>query len=187
MKQMKVSENVHKQLSNIKSQEGHTSFDSAIRALIKEYNYAKEWRNPELLKELHHNEEMTLAEMARELGCTSSTISKWLDKYNIDKVQNDPRSHIGEKHWNSKDIEKRKYGHKWEKRRQEYRDHNSMECAICGISEDETGKTHHLHHLDQSDDRVTDASDVDDDGLVPLCPPHHMTVDVNGFDVNDIS
>lgn len=37
MKQLKVSDQVHEQLSRIKEEEGHTSFDSVIRGMIYEY------------------------------------------------------------------------------------------------------------------------------------------------------
>lgn len=37
MKSIKVSEQMHQKLSELKDDEGHTSYDSVIRALVREY------------------------------------------------------------------------------------------------------------------------------------------------------
>jgi hypothetical protein len=43
-----------------------------------------EWRNKEKLEELYLEEEMSMAEIADELGCADVTVQYWLDKHDIE-------------------------------------------------------------------------------------------------------
>lgn len=42
------------------------------------------WRDPDLLRELYHNQGMSLREIADELGCVNSTVYKNMQKYDIE-------------------------------------------------------------------------------------------------------
>jgi hypothetical protein len=42
------------------------------------------WRDPEVLRDLYVDEEMSTIEVADELGTKSGTISKWLDRHDIE-------------------------------------------------------------------------------------------------------
>jgi len=41
------------------------------------------WRNEETLRRMYIEKEMSLTDMADELGCSGATVSNWLTKYNI--------------------------------------------------------------------------------------------------------
>lgn len=49
---------------------------------------AKPWRDADKLRELYHGQELTTREIADELGCTNGTVSRWMDKHDIDTREN---------------------------------------------------------------------------------------------------
>lgn len=42
------------------------------------------WRNEDVLRRLYHEEGMTQAEVAEELGCAESTVNRYVHKYDLD-------------------------------------------------------------------------------------------------------
>jgi len=44
----------------------------------------KPWKDEETLADRYKNRECSVAELAEEWGCASSTIYRWLDRYNIE-------------------------------------------------------------------------------------------------------
>lgn len=49
---------------------------------------SKPYQDPEKLRELYHDEGLTTREIGDRLGCTGPTISRYLDKYDIDAREN---------------------------------------------------------------------------------------------------
>jgi transcriptional regulator with XRE-family HTH domain len=50
----------------------------------------KPWADEQLLRELYNDKDMTLSEIADELGCVASTISLWMDEFDIKRERYDP-------------------------------------------------------------------------------------------------
>jgi len=48
------------------------------------------YKDPEVLRELYHGEQMTLAEVGDELGMAFTTIQKWMDKHDIPRREYGP-------------------------------------------------------------------------------------------------
>jgi len=45
----------------------------------------KPWRNPDKLRQLYHAENMSLREVADELGCSRHAVQTWMEKHGIDR------------------------------------------------------------------------------------------------------
>jgi len=43
----------------------------------------KKWRDEDVLREMYHEKEMTLYEVADELGCAHTTVERWLKKHDL--------------------------------------------------------------------------------------------------------
>jgi predicted transcriptional regulator len=43
------------------------------------------WRDEDIMRELHHEQKLTMPEMAESFGCKRATVSRWLDKLGIEK------------------------------------------------------------------------------------------------------
>jgi len=48
----------------------------------------KPWQDATTLAQLYHGKGMTTREIATELGCTNGTVSRWLDKHDIQTREN---------------------------------------------------------------------------------------------------
>lgn len=140
------------------------------------------WRDEDRLREMHHEKEMYIAQMARELGCSPQTVSKWLRRHSIEVVSNSATPAGDDHHASKPDVTPRDYNGQWGTVRKQYREEHEMVCRRCGDDSLRDGN-YHLHHVNESEGRETNAGDVDFENLVPLCPPCHQTVEINGFDV----
>ncbi|WP_049905632.1 homing endonuclease associated repeat-containing protein [Halorubrum californiense] len=56
------------------------------------------WREKERLRRLYVDEGLSMAEIGDRLGCTGTTISDWLNRYDIDARDPDPPTMEGEDH-----------------------------------------------------------------------------------------
>lgn len=64
----------------------------------------KPYQDPEKLRELYHGKGLTTREIGDRLGCTGSTVSRYLDKYDIDTRENWKAGVEKAKHANRKEY-----------------------------------------------------------------------------------
>lgn len=68
------------------------------------------WRQKDVLHELYHEREMTMDEVAEEVGCGYSTVSYWLRKLGVREGFPDVEvGDVGEKPWKDEELMKRLY------------------------------------------------------------------------------
>ncbi|WP_226043435.1 hypothetical protein [Natrinema sp. DC36] len=63
------------------------SRSDGIREAIRDFvdTYQPPWRNEATLRELYHDERLTISDVADELGCANSTVSRWMDHHEIER------------------------------------------------------------------------------------------------------
>jgi len=140
------------------------------------------WRDESVLRELHHDKELCMAEIGRRLECDPQTVSRWLNRHDIE-VRSNSHAAAGEDHHNSKSAPPRDYNGEWGSVRYRFRQTRDVYCQRCGEN-NLPDHRYHLHHDNESDGRDTNAGDVNMGDITPLCPSCHTSVEVNGFSLD---
>lgn len=82
------------------------NFDSLVEST---FEHDEPWKNPDLLHHLYWDRDMTQGEIASELGCDQTTISRWMDKLDVSSRDSITVSHhieerdgdLGYSKWNN--------------------------------------------------------------------------------------
>lgn len=56
------------------------------------------WRDAELVESLYRDDELSTLEIAEEFGCSSSTVTKWMDRHGIEGRSAKEAASTGEDH-----------------------------------------------------------------------------------------
>jgi len=144
------------------------------------------------LRGLYIDEDLTIEEIAQQIGCANSTVWVWLNRHSIEIGTG--WSIYGEDHWAFKHGE-RSYGVGWGvEKKKAVRERDNKRCRVCGMAQkehlSEYGRRLSVHHIIPARDFDGEGSECNKmSNLVTLCMGcHHewegipLTPDVGGDD-----
>lgn len=105
-----------------------------------------ELRNREFLYRLYVEENLTTTEIANRIGCTDSTVGRWLKQHDID-ITDDYDYPTGEDHHMYSGGRVDDYGTNWESIASDIRERDEYTCQRCGMSQE--------NHIDKYDCRLS--------------------------------
>ncbi|QLK25421.1 HNH endonuclease [Natrinema zhouii] len=129
----------------------------------------------EWLETQYCNQERTTTEIADELGITSWTVSKWLERHSIEARNSAGES--GEANANWAGGYENYYGANWGQKRTEVLERDGFACLVCGMNVEEHHKRYNrsldVHHIRpvRTFDEAENANTLDN--LVTLCDRCH--------------
>lgn len=154
-----------------------------------EYNQSR--RMPEelddagWLRQKHHNEDLTMVEIAEELDVGSTTVRIRMLKNDVDlKPSVRERTGADSPHWEGGVSDD--YGPDWQNARERRIQADKEECVACGMSREEHRETHGkdlcVHHIKPRRAFIDEVGEVpaeanESENLVTLCIPCHQEVE----------
>jgi transposase len=183
-------EYVEKEKSTKEISEGVDVSAATVRRWLRRYNISVRnhqealvaKRSPDdltdekFLRELYLEEGHSTLEIASQVGAHPTTVSNWLDRYDIEA-----RSLKGEEnpHWIEEETD---YGVGWnEEKRQQVRKRDSFACQRCGISESEHlekfDQVLHVHHIIPANQFQEATKRNEINNLLTLCMSCHRKIE----------
>jgi len=191
MAMVRIDDETRDELRRYKAEYGYT-YDEAITKLLKTTgnieSESKPWRNEDTLRHLHHDSEMSMSEMGEELGCTASTVKRWLKRNDIE-IRSNAHAPAGEDHplYQGGKETRKYYGDSKEKMEQR-REYDNHTCQGCGKTQDQqkddNGKSLHVHHINEQDDR-DNPGEASISDLITVCPTCHKIAERKGVQALD--
>ena len=97
--------------------------------LSQRTNRDSPWQDPEILEELYWDEGMTIAEVADELGCSDTTVARWMEKNGIERRDNGIPDY-DDAPWRDEEFLREQY---WEKRKTIPKIAEELECGVTTV------------------------------------------------------
>lgn len=129
----------------------------------------------EWLEKQYQTLERTTTDISEDLGVTSWTVSKWLERHGIEARNSLGESGDANPNWAG--GYENYYGSNWNRKRSEALERDSFECLVCGMVPEEHHDRYNrgldVHHIRpvQTFDEPEDANTLDN--LVTLCDRCH--------------
>lgn len=134
------------------------------------------------IERLYWDEELSMQEIANELGVYMKTVHRKMQKFSIPRRDYDEFIQSGKDHHMFKENYTENYGPLWHKRRLEARIRDQCRCRVCGMTDAKHiakfGQSNHVHHIKPVSEFVEDGEINGEkahelSNLITLCLPHH--------------
>lgn len=140
--------------------------------------------DPEQLERLYHEEELSLSEVAEELGTHMKTVHNKMIEFEIPRRNYMQTARRGRDHHNFKEEKTTNYGPNWREKRIERRIIDQGRCQVCGRTDAENiekaGRVNSVHHIEPRSEFINDDYTLDYEeankleNLITLCDRHHQ-------------
>jgi len=167
--------------------------DSAVQYQMQKHGIPREergyrpnepepYRSADWLRQKHHEEKMSLYEMADECSCSMTCIHRWMERFGVEKRSKSEAAKLraeqhphsipsGKDHHSWKPPEERQdfyHSGEWRRVRKAVYERDDHECRRCGASGDTELHAHHIEAVSKG------GAKFEPGNLVTLCRECHM-------------